>query len=68
MATFIPYRNNLDSYDNQEFTEPCMSCFASVTYQRKEAQNDPRVTGGKCIACPSCGKMMRVNFVNTRLC
>ena len=68
MATFVPYRNNLDSYDNQTFTEPCMSCFASVTYNRKEAQDDPRVTGGKCIVCPSCGRLMRVNFANISLC
>ena len=65
MATFVPYQSSLD---NEEFTEPCMSCFASVTYNRKEVQDDPRVTGGKCIVCPSCGRLMRVNFVNTRLC
>lgn len=65
MATFTPYQSDLD---NEEFTEPCMSCFASVTYKYKEAQDDPRVTGGKCIVCPSCGRLMRINFVNTRLC
>ena len=68
MATFTPYQNGSGDYDNQSFTEPCMSCFASVTYQRKEAQDDPRLTGRKCITCPNCGKLMTVNFTNSCLC
>lgn len=65
MATFVPYQRNLNI---QEFTEPCMNCFASVTYKSNEVQNDPRITGGKCIVCPNCGRLMSVHFVNSSLC
>lgn len=65
MSTFTPYQRDMD---NQSFTEPCMNCFASVTYQVSEAQDDPRHPGGKCIVCPCCGKLMTVNFTNIQLC
>ena len=55
-------------FELQELESDFGRIFASVTYNRKEVQDDPRVTGGKCIVCPSCGRLMRVNFVNTRLC
>lgn len=66
MATYVPY--NCVIITNEQFTEPCMNCFASVTYQRSEAVDHPQVTGGKCIICPSCGKVMSVHFHNVRLC
>lgn len=65
MATFTLHR---PSIDNQSFTEPCMNCFASVTYNKDEVRDDPQVIGGKCITCPSCGKLMTVNFANIQLC
>lgn len=65
MATFRPYTGDSD---NNQFIEPCMSCFSSVAYTREEGQDDPRVTGGKCIICPNCGKVMSVHFCNSCLC
>lgn len=65
MATFERYQRNSS---NNKFTEPCLNCLASVTYEEKEAQPNPEVTGGKCITCPSCGKLMNVHLQNITLC
>lgn len=65
MATFTLRKGTFDDYT---YTEPCMNCFASVTYQAKEAVPDPRLTGRKCIICPNCGKLMSVTFSNSCLC
>lgn len=50
----------------KEWTEPCMNCFASVTYTLED-------TYKPCfdkiyIKCPCCGKQMEVHFQNTQLC
>ena len=50
-----------------EYTEPCMNCFASVTYMPEEVFDNPKVTGGKAIICPRCRKIMSVNFCNISL-
>lgn len=52
----------------QEFTEPCMNCFSSVTYKRKETRPSPSVTGRNYLICPNCGKEMLVNYCNIKLC
>lgn len=65
MATFKKYqRQEL----LQEFTEPCMNCFASVTYNKNEVQMSNSVAGRKSIICPNCGEEMFVNFCNILLC
>ena len=65
MATFIPY----EAYKiSEKYTEPCNSCFKNITYNVKAVIDDPRVTGGKCIICPRCGRLMSVHFANIILC
>ena len=65
MATFKLFGEDLME---QEFTEPCMHCFASVTYKRKETGPSPSVTGRYSLKCPNCGKEMFVNYCNAKLC
>lgn len=65
IATFVRLNHKVN---NDIFTEPCMNCFASVTYHVTEVKDDPRVTGGKYIVCPSCGALMSVKFQNVTLC
>lgn len=65
MATFKLFGEDLME---QEFTEPCMHCFASVTYKRKETSPSPSVTGRCSLKCPNCGKEMFVNYCNAKLC
>lgn len=65
MATFTINRGTFNDFS---CSEPCMNCFAQVTYQAKEAVDDPQLTGRKCINCPRCGKLMTVTFTNSCLC
>lgn len=65
MATFVKH----PGYQTpKEFTEPCMNCFASVTYKRNEPKQSINVTGRDSIICPCCGKEMFVNYCNSILC
>lgn len=52
----------------EEFTEPCMNCFASVTYKRNEPRQSENVIGAASIICPCCGKEMLINYQNIALC
>lgn len=65
MAIFTPYYGNIIP---AQYTEPCMNCFASVTYHSSEAESDKERGFGHYIVCPNCGKKMQVNFCNTQLC
>lgn len=65
MATFVKYQGYTIP---EEFTEPCMNCFASVTYKRSEPRQSVGVTGRDAIICPRCGKEMIVNYHNITLC
>lgn len=67
MATFEPYRPFKGFNVPQKYTEPCMQCFASVTYTKDETKFSPTATGKYSIICPNCGKEMIVNFQNIRL-
>lgn len=42
MATFVKYQGYQVL---EEFTEPCMNCFASVTYKRNEPRQSKNVIG-----------------------
>ena len=65
MATFVKYQGYQIP---EEFTEPCMNCFASVTYKRNEPRPSTSVTGRYSIICPCCGKEMIVSGKNITLC
>lgn len=65
MATFVKHQ----VYQiPEEFTEPCMNCFASVTYKRNEPEKSMNATGRNSIICPCFGKEMFVNYCNSALC
>ena len=66
MATFV--KNNGGYIEPEYYTEPCMSCYASVTYNKNEAMVDEERTAGHYIICPSCGKKMKITFCNICLC
>lgn len=65
MATFIRYQGNRTQ---NQFTEPCMNCFASVTYNVEEPIPSSKASGRKSIICPNCGEEMVVNFCDIALC
>lgn len=65
MATFKLFGEDLME---EEFTEPCTNCFASVTYKRGETRPSPNVTGKCSLICPNCGKEMIVSYRNIKLC
>lgn len=65
MATFVKYQGYQMP---EEFTEPCMNCFASVAYKRNEPRQSKNVIGHSSIVCPYCGKEMFVNYCNSILC
>ena len=49
------------------WTEPCMNCFASVTYAENEVITD-QLRHRSYIICPCCRQMMDVHFQNVQLC
>lgn len=65
VATFVKYQGYTIP---EEFTEPCMNCFASVTYKRNEPRQSMNMAGRYSIVCPCCGKEMIVNYCNATLC
>lgn len=65
MATYTPFQ---PYQPPRQFTEPCMNCFASVTYDVDEPTDSKSTVGMKSIICPFCGEEMYVNFRNTSLC
>lgn len=65
MATFIKHQGYSQP---KEFTEPCMNCFASITYKGDEPTPSTTVTGRDSIICPCCGKEMNVSYCNIMLC
>lgn len=64
MATFVKHQGYQMP---EEFREPCMNCFASVTYKRNETRQSKNVIGHSSIVCPCCGKEMFVNYCNSTL-
>lgn len=65
MATYV--KGSYGWVKPKTWTEPCMNCDASVTYQERETITDP-LQHKSYIICPCCGKMMNVHFYNIRLC
>lgn len=68
MSTFESLGGKFEEIMEQEFTEPCMNCFASVTYKRKETKPSVEHIGKCSIICPNCGKEMIVNYSSSKLC
>lgn len=65
MATAMPFAQNTP--EKEIFKEPCMRCFASVTYARNEPVYDAQ-KNRYILKCPCCGHDMHVNFCSEILC